>query len=480
VLVSNSNSWSAPSLALASALTLITACGGGGSNDGGMFSADHGSAEQGSAEQGTAETGGNEQGSTDQGTGDGDGDPGDGDTGNDDSSTKWDTLAFGDHPENGGGGGCNGMGSICDGFEFSYIWIANSGENTVTKLNTRTMEEEGRYWTRPDQGGSPSRTSVSVDGRAVAIANRYVGITKIWADQADCEDKNQNGMIDTSTGKLDVRPFDEDECIAWHQTWDDMTVQRPVAWTSGEYNEATCMWENQKIWTTTGSAGDSPGQCGTTGVWVHRLNGDTGEVEDTIHIPHNIAPCTIGNIDWGLGPYGAAVDNDNNLWFYIWSQSKVVRVDYETFEYEVYQGGSYGITVDSQGRPWTDVPRRFNLDTLQWDSAIGNLPGSGGTGVAEDLQGRIWSGTSGGVGWVDMETMAVGDIVLLPDAVNYRGIAVDVDGFIWAIGLGGTKAYKIDPDTYEIDWYDGLNSPYTYSDMAGGQLANVTCNEPQG
>jgi hypothetical protein len=26
----------------------------------------------------------------------------------------------------------------------------------------------------------------------------------------------------------------------------------------------------------------------------------------------------------------------------------------------------------------------------------------------------------------------------------------------------------------------GLNAPYTYSDMSGGQLNNVTCNEPEG
>jgi hypothetical protein len=38
---------------------------------------------------------------------------------------------------------------------FSYIWIANSTQGTVTKLNTETMVEEGRYLTRADAGGSP-------------------------------------------------------------------------------------------------------------------------------------------------------------------------------------------------------------------------------------------------------------------------------------------------------------------------------------
>ena len=363
---------------------------------------------------------------------------------------------------------------VCGDPGWSYIWIANSGENTVSKLDTRDMIELGRYQTRPDGGGSPSRTSVSIDGRAVAIANRQAGLTKIYSRLEDCVDKNNNGMIETSTGKNDVLPFADDECIAWHNPFSDFTVQRPVAWTSGTYNEETCEYEDQKIWTLTGDSG-SPGQCGKTGIWAHRVNGDTGEIEDTTHIPHEVLPCTIGNIDWGLGPYGAAVDSENNLWFYVWAQGKIARVDHETLAVEVFSGGSYGLTVDSEGRVWDDIPRRFDYQTKTWSSPIGNIPGNGGSGVAEDLQGRIWTATTGGVGWVDMETMIVGDIVTLPGNNLYRGISVDVDGYIWAIQLGGTSAYRIDPETYETESYEQLNAPYTYSDMTGGQIAKVLC-----
>ncbi len=363
---------------------------------------------------------------------------------------------------------------ICGDPGWSFIWIANSGENTVSKIDTRDVIELARYRTRPDGGGSPSRTSVSIDGRAVAIANRQGGLTKIYSRPEDCVDNNNNGMIETSTGKNDVLAFADDECIAWHNPFSDYTVQRPVAWTSGVYNEETCEYENQQIWTLTGDSG-SPGQCGKTGVWAHLVNGDTGDIEDTVHIPHNVMSCTFGNADWGLGPYGAAVDPENNLWFYVFGQGKIARVDHETLAYEVFSGGSYGITVDSQGRAWDDAPRRFDYQTKTWASPIGNIPGNGGSGVAEDLQGRIWSATTGGVGWVDMETMIVGDIVPLPGNNLYRGISVDIDGYIWAIQLGGTTAYKIDPDTYETDFYDGLNAPYTYSDMTGGQIAKVLC-----
>ena len=385
-------------------------------------------------------------------------------------ATTGDALKLDVAPPDQGGGAC---ATKCGNTDWSYVWIANSGEHTISKLDTRSMEEVGRYQTRADQAGNPSRTSVSIDARAVAVANRAGGITKIWAREEYCEDKNGNGTIETSTGKFDVLPFDQEECIAWFTAFPDATTQRPVAWTSGVYNEETCEYEDQKIWTASGNGSGGTWPCdGTDGIFVYRLNGDTGEVEDTVHMPD----VTCGGT---FGPYGAAVDTDNNLWMYIWSAGTLVNVDYETLEYSTVQGGSYGITVDNKSRVWIDSGKRYDPVTMQWDSQIGDLPGNGGSGVAQDLKGRIWKATAGGVGWVDAETMLVGDKVTLPNGGLARGIGVDVDGYIWAVILGGTEAFRIDPDTYEITTYDGLNAPYTYSDMAGGQINNVTCN-PQG
>jgi len=369
------------------------------------------------------------------------------------------------------GGAC---ATKCGNTDWSYVWIANSGEHTISKIDTRTMVEEGRYITRADQAGNPSRTSVSIDAKAVAVANRAGGITKIWARPEYCSDKNGNGTIETSTGKDNVLPFDQEECIAWFTAFPDATTQRPIAWTSGTYNEATCEYENQKIWTAAanGTKGAAWPCDGSPGIFVYRLDGDTGEVEDTIHMPD----VTCGGT---FGPYGGAVDTDNNLWMYIWSAGTIVHVDFETLEYNTISGGSYGITVDSKSRVWIDSGQRYDPVTMQWSSQIGNQPGNGGSGVAVDLKGRVWKATNGGVGWVDSETMMVGDTVLLPNPGLARGVGIDVDGYIWAVILGGTQAFRIHPDTYEIATYDGLNSPYTYSDMAGGQINNVTCN-PQG
>jgi hypothetical protein len=359
----------------------------------------------------------------------------------------------------------------CGNADWSYVWIANSPESTVSKINTRTMVEEGRYLTRADANGSPSRTSVSVDGRAVVVANRNGGLTKIWSRPEFCDPmKNGQPGLQTSSGANDVLSFTQDDCIAWSNDFDGMSVQRPVAWTSGVLDPTTCEYEDQKVWTVTGQGGN-PGMCGPNGLFVHLVDGETGVTEETIHIPEAEEACG------SLGAYGAAVDPDNNLWFYIWARWRVIRVDYETKTYTSYQGGSYGITVDTVGRPWVgDSPQRFDVGLTQWESANPNLPGAGGAGIAQDLQGRMWTATSNGVGWVDMETLQLGDTVTLPIMGLYRGISVDIDGYIWAVRLGGSEAFKIDPDDYTYEMVDGLNGPYTYSDMTGGQINNVTCN----
>lgn len=383
---------------------------------------------------------------------------------------KFDVGTNADVPE----GDCSEQ---CGFSDWSYLFVANSNEATISKINTRTLMEEGRYRTRPDGSGNPSRTSVSVDGRAVVVANRMGGVTKLWARPELCTDYDNNGMIDTSTGAADVRAFDAEECVAWHTPFPEATTQRPVAWTSGAFDPRTCEWEQQKVWTA--AANGTPGAIwpcdGADGIYVYRLDGDTGTVEDVVHMPD----VTCGGT---FGPYGGAVDFENDLWMYIWSAGTIVHVDFETLEYETISGGSYGITVDNEGRVWIDSGSRYDPATGQWANKVpaNGLPGSGGSGVAVDTMGRVWTATQGGVGWIDVESMAVGDTVPLPEAGLYRGMAVDVDGYIWAVMLGGTTAHRIDPITYDVETVNGLNSPYTYSDMSGGQLSNVTCNPPAG
>ncbi|HET6585777.1 MAG TPA: hypothetical protein VFG69_20115, partial [Nannocystaceae bacterium] len=417
---------------VAAAFAVGLGCGGADSTDAGLSGSADETAAVDDDGSGAASISTSDGGSATQGSQDGT----QGSTMADDTAADspiFDVGAIGDVP---------GEDCECGFDDWSYLFVSNSAEATLSKINTRTLTEEGRYRTRPDGSGNPSRTSVSIDGRAVVVANRMGGVTKFWARPELCDDANGNGMIDTSSGPADIKAFADEECVAWHTPFPEATTQRPVAWTSGSWDRSACEYTDQKVWTA--AANGTPGAVwpcdGAPGIVVYLLNGDTGAVEQEIPMPDVSCGGT-------FGPYGGAVDFENDLWMYVWSAFTIVHVDFETFEYETISGGSYGITVDNEGRVWVDSGQRYDPATMTWASKIpaNGLPGSGGSGVSVDLQGRVWTATQGGVGWIDAETMMVGDTVPLPEGGLYRGMAVDIDGYIWAVMLGGTTAHRIDP-----------------------------------
>ena len=382
-------------------------------------------------------------------------------------------LDVGHDTDDGVGGGC--------GCQYSYIWVANSEESTVSKINTKTLEEEGRYITRPDGGGNPSRTSVNLEGD-VAVANRYGGLVKFYADESNCEDKNGDGVIQTSTGKNDVLSWDAEECRAWYTEF-NTTNQRPVAWTGGQVGPDSCDASSAKVWTVTSAVPGFPGLGGIGGVIAYLVDGETGQPEETIPIP---------DFDGAsLGAYGGAVDKWGNLWFTsigFGSGGVLARVDRDTFDYELVLTPSdvqpYGITVDHLGRPWVSSTLAsgggvYDHSTGQWQVVQGFF---GGSGLAEGPNGEYMYISAG-------ETVRAIDLMTLDHAAMWstdqtvKGVGFDVDGYLWAVTWADPEepgqmapAYKVDVGTMTVDdVYTGLDYPYTYSDMTGSALGNVTC-----
>ena len=337
-------------------------------------------------------------------------------------------------------------------FDFSYIWIANSGEGTMSKVNTRTLVEEGRYIVRPDALGNPSRTSVNLSGD-VAIGNRAGGLTKVSAIADRCIDTNGDAMITTSTSNIAL-PWGQDECVLWHTPF-AVESQRPVAWAPGTWNPQTCAYDNEDVWTATGSF--------AAGIDVYLMDGETGSQLGVAHI----AEMTFD----GYGIYGGAVDGEGNFWGTMLGGILLVRVNRQTFEYQVWPVpvSSYGMTVDSDGYVWAcsnDVGR-FDPETESWQTALG-VGGAGG--CMGDGAGKIWLASNPMVA-IDTQTLAVVDTIDLPSYVH--GVSVDFDGFVWGVTLYEPYAYKADPVTGLVETFSGLNMPYTYSDMTGFALKNA-------
>ncbi|MBL8943539.1 MAG: hypothetical protein JNK45_10340, partial [Myxococcales bacterium] len=319
--------------------------------------------------------------------------------------------------------------------------------------------------------GNPSRTSVSLSGD-VAIANRAGGITKVYAKTEDCIDDNGMPGLQTSTGGGDVLPWDVEECVAWHVPM-PYTTQRPVAWSPGQFDMASCSYFDEKVWTT----GAQSGVSGTVVTTV--VNGDTGVIEQEIAMPE----IQIGY----FGPYGAAFDPNGDYWFVDsgndGATQELVRVDHETFTYDIWTTppvSPYGFTVDTLGRPWiagySGGTARFDPVTEMFDTN----PAITGLGIQEDADGIMWMAHYPwdweGVYGIDRDTMQIVDMIPLPSSAA-KGVSIDFFGYVWVVDQG-TSAFRVDKDSHNFDTFTGLTSPYTYSDMTGWGLKNVT--NPEG
>ena len=347
-----------------------------------------------------------------------------------------------------------GMGMPDKGF----LWAANSSQGTISKIDTDSVTEVGRYIVRPDKAGSPSRTSVSISGH-VAVANRSGGVTKIYSNEAACPDNN--GMAGIQTSKdANFLPWGMDECVAWYQPFNYQS-QRPVAWGPGVFNKQTCVYEDEELWTS--------GRGGIAGIDILVLDGDDGTIKEKINVP------TGGNSlrEDFYGIYGGAVDPDGNFWgSQLGNGGKLIRVNRVDMSYDIFTTPPgphwYGMSVDSDGIVWlcSNTVGRFDPLTETWKTAAVG----GYTGCMADTgkEGLIWLSNGNGVVGVNRETLAVEKT--WPAAGSY-GVSIDFKGFVWVVA-NGKNASKIDPDTGVYVTYGGLVGAYTYSDMTGFSLQN--------
>ncbi len=397
--------------------------------------------------------------------------------------------------------------------DHGFIWIANSAEDTVTKLRTDTGEEVGRFYTGdPSTDPDPSRTSVGSTG-AVYVGNRaryrYDGgsvdpipadgptraasVTKIAADEADCVDANGNGSIETSRDSVPL-PWGDDECVLWTAPVGEAgcTLRGVAAGGEAALDEAF----DEVVYA--GCFSESR---------VYVLGGEDGELRDTIETP-------------GVKPYGLALSSDRKLFISSLGENPFgglvplpaadgtnnvgildLNVDPPTFTTtrppacgELGGGGlvlpdalrvpginTYGISADAEGRLWScnflfNCLYRYDPDADEWDFA-NEVPYC--RGIAVDREGFVWTaeGVSNEPGSfvtkIDPDTMEVLGTVPTSGSVAV-GVAVDFDGNVWAVNKMSDDVSKIDADDMEeVGVYPVGSVPYTYSDMTGVQLDNV-------
>jgi outer membrane protein assembly factor BamB len=293
-------------------------------------------------------------------------------------------------------------------------------------------------------------------------------VTKFAADPSDCIDRNGNGKIDTSTGPENVLPWGEDECMIWNTP-----IGGPDGTTTGARGTA---WDGLED-PDTGKGGHV--FVGTTmNHMVYKFDGDTGKVLAQHKIP--------------IGAYGGVVDGKRKGGFWIVSDmcnaagwvpglGQIVgcalgRVDMETLETETVDFGcGYGITIDPKGRIWTaGMARCFGRYDPQTQEKKKVTGGGINRGIAADQEGSVWAAnTAGSIVQVDQETMEVIKNRTIASAMTMIGIAIDYEGNVWGVAQGSSRAFKMDPKTYDFKPVPIAPQPYTYSDMTGMQLRGV-------
>jgi streptogramin lyase len=367
--------------------------------------------------------------------------------------------------------GCGDSGGEPDTM-FSYIWIANSGQGTVSKINTKTGVEEGRYYV---EGGSPSRTSVNLQGDVAVSARDPGGVTKIASIPERCVDTNGNGVIDTSTGPNDIRPKGSDECVLWFKPIPSPGYTygpRATAWEGVKADPVTCEVPTPRLWFAWMDANST--------AHFTRVDGATGATLDEV------------NYQWqggdGFSPYGGAVNAAGDFFATGLNMGPAVKVDAVTLQvtdFGLAPGCKYGMSLDADGNIWNGGCIGGNMyvydaQLQQWID-IGNAAGSRVNGVMADRDGNVWGAGSDPCRLVHVDAKTrtyINPSIPLPGCASPWGVSIDVDGYVWVVDMSANMAFKVDPDTYQtVLTVGGLINPYTYSDMTGAGL-NLQVNPP--
>ena len=348
-----------------------------------------------------------------------------------------------------------------------FIWIANTEEGTISKIDTESRLEIARYRTGPEGADlQPSRTSVNSAGE-VFVGNREgQRITKIGL-APDCPTQSGDGVPNTSSGPNEVLDWGEDECVIWSTELPGFGVIRSVA--AQDTEDGSYVW---------------------AGGWDHsiwKLNAETGAVIFRTESP--------------VHPYGFALDEVGNLWIATFSGQKLGRLDttvcrdHGSCETEICEedgddcvkeiietpANGYGITVDQHQRVW------LGGDMMRYDpqAPSGHRwehvdPGFTIHGIAADADGYVYGAAmSEGVIRFDAEDLTRSTYISGTRNRSVKGVAVDFHDRLWAINLEHNDAFVIEPgpglyDGQVMETIPGLVGPYTYSDMTGSQLRFAT------
>ena len=265
--------------------------------------------------------------------------------------------------------------------DLPYMWVANDGDKTVSKIDTDTGKEVARYNVGP-QCGSPSRTAVQENGAVWVGCREGSRIAFIAGEETDCVDKNGDGTIDSSwvenhadgTKTLHTMPWETDECVLYAGTpkalpgADAEILNNPVPTSCNVRVRAVAVTKDNTV-VFGGYEGAGTG-CANGHTWEAKYEFDKD-------LPYQAA----------VNPRVYLVDH----WFFANLEHKDWNGD------DCAYGGtavSYGYAIDKKGDMWVST---LDRDQLYWIDLDKRRSCSWGVdnpyGISIDYAGRIWLGS---------------------------------------------------------------------------------------
>jgi sugar lactone lactonase YvrE len=348
------------------------------------------------------------------------------------------------------------------GDTFPVLWVPNTSENSMSRINTDGDAgrgcEEARYFTSNSSRGYPSRTAVDVDGNIYVANRKFDGQTpellKIVTEGGI--DRNGNGVIDTSTdlnGDCRITPdemlpiVDDGDGVL---DIDDFTDER-VVWISqfgqpGQLGRSLCLDNNGFLWAGT-----------YYGRQYYKFDTDGNIVA--------------GPVDTFATNYGCAVDNNGILWGASLGSTMVeLDTNTDTWTQNRALSSNYGIAIGNNRVYLGSTLQSFNPAT-----EANQVVASGGTGVAVDGDGFVWFGTPT---LRKFATDTNGDLNPTPvcsvSTQGVRGPIIGKGNRIWTINYSNNSVSQYDSDCNFISTVPVGRNPYTYSDATGFIARNFT------
>jgi hypothetical protein len=394
-----------------------------------------------------------------------------------------------------------------------FIWIPNK-EGTVSKINTETGDELGRYWVgppllpqpdpqNPDFSSDPSRTTIDLQGNCW-VGNRRAGtVVKIGLyETGGYKDRNGDGVIQTSmdlndNGIIDggeLLPWGEDECVLFEVLLYE-TIHKGT-YIPGEIplaNYDTQYWRTSprglavdaenNLW-----VGNCPHQFqGTIYNKYHYIDGVTGAILKVLDV---------SNIE-GVSheAYGAVIDKQGILWSSGRSDNHILKIDILSDPISIQKitlpHFAYGLSLDYQNKylfvsGWSSYGlSRINIATgaVDWTIYDSNIYQGRGVACTEDNDVWVVGSYYNKVSRYSNNGVYKGSIWV---GSTPTGVAVDAAGKVWVCNWGDEDIMRINPafnpgdPGYPVGNIDlvktisGSGGHYSYSDMTGAIAWSVT------